>query len=1106
MLFLAVPMGFLISQQAAFGQAVSQINGTTKDQSGALVPGVDITVTDTGTGIARKATTNDTGEFVIPNLPVGTYKLEAAKAGFQTYVQPGIELHADSAPTIPITLGVGNTTTTVEVAATANLVETEKLGVGEVMESQRVLDLPLNGRIATDLISLTPGAIQTGTSPSYGMNTGVTISIAGGQVYGVFYALDGAPHMNMYDSTNMPFPFPDALQEFKVDTSTQNAAAGVHSGGQVNAVTKSGTNGFHGDAFEFFRNGDLNARNFFSSTQDTLKRNQFGGTIGGPIKKNKIFFFFGYQGTELRMSAAPTTNFVPTPAMLNGDFSTFESAACNNGKAVTLSPAYGYQTLNGVPDQLPLSQISQVALKISSFLPAASNGCGLFLSQILTSQYYWQIPARVDYQLTDKQTIFARYQGTKQNQALPYALTPHNLLTSTGNSINDYATDAVLGHTWLISATKVNSFRATFNRVDLLHDSARFFGPTDVGINGFTYLPKTMSLAVTGDFTVGSGTAEYVYNHNTYEGINDDFTWIHGSHQFAFGADFTHSLIDILASVRAIGNYADSGAVTGSNMGDLFAGLLSGTSAIRESAPNTLFIHQWFFGGYVQDTWKMKPNLTVNYGLRWEPFFPMNSNNKTVYNFSLANFYAGKVSSIWTNAPPGFTYPGDPGFNGTSGTPKHWNNFEPRIGIAWDPFNDNRTSIRGGAGIAYDFINEQEYHNEDNVAPFSGDTQVPGPISLANPWASIGGDPFPYISSPPIGRFPSAAVFVPIGPNLKTTTIYNWNLGIQRQFTPKFFASASYVGSHTIHIYDNIELNPPQILPVPSVAASDPRCTATSLAVNCLTNINARRLLSLANPAAASGFSELTAFDDGATSGYNGLLIDSTWQATSNVTVRGNYTWSHCIGPTNNAGSGTANPGTNYPHQNNRNLDVGNCSFDRRNTVNLTVVASTPNFSNRALHVIATGWQLSNIYRYQSGAPLSIGSGVDNALLGYSERAVQVNQNTASPYQGQACPNVSPCVSWLSQTAFAQPALGTLSSLGVYNVRGPKFFQFDIALVRTFPLRERMNLQFRFEAFNVLNNVRFNNPGTTLSSTSTFGNITSAQDPRILQLAMKFTM
>ncbi len=238
----------VITGGIAWGQAVSQISGTTKDQSGAVIQGVEITVTNTATGIKRGAMSDETGTFVLPNLLIGPYRLEATKAGFRTYVQNGIELQVDSSPSIPITLGLGDVTQTVQVEANATQVETQKLGVGTVMETQRVLDLPLNGRTPTDLIALTPAAVPTGSSVPWSMQTGVTISVAGGVSFGVFYGLDGAPHMNMYDSTNLPLPFPDALQEFKIDTSAQNAQSGTHSGAQVNSVTKSGTNAFHGDA------------------------------------------------------------------------------------------------------------------------------------------------------------------------------------------------------------------------------------------------------------------------------------------------------------------------------------------------------------------------------------------------------------------------------------------------------------------------------------------------------------------------------------------------------------------------------------------------------------------------------------------------------------------------------------------------------------------------------------------------------------------------------------------------------------------------------------------------------------------------------------------
>jgi hypothetical protein len=1092
----------IVTSGLAFGQAVSQITGTTKDQSGAVVPGVEVTAVKTDTGARRTAVTGESGEFVIPNLQIGPYRLEAAKQGFQRYVQNGIELQVDSSPSIPITLGIGDLTQTVQVEANAVLVETQKLGVGTVMETQRILDLPLNGRNPTDLITLTGAAVQTGTSVPWSMQTGVTMSVAGGASFGMYYGLDGAPHMNMYDSTNLPLPFPDALQEFKVETSAQNAQSGMHSGAQVNSVTKSGTNSIHGDLFEFFRNGDLNARNFFSASQDTLKRNQFGGTVGGPIRKNKIFFFGGYQGTTLRSTPAPTTTFVPTKQMLAGDFSTFAGDVCQGpGKGVTLKAPF--TTINGVPNQLPASAISPVALKIASFMPAPLNACGQFLTQTLTSQYYWQIPVRMDYQINDKQTFFARYLITKQNQVLPYSLTPNNLLTASGNSSDDMAQSFALGHTWLLSGTKVNSIRLSGNRIGMLHDAGRYFGPTDVGIDAFTYLPKTMQLSITGGPTIGSGISEYVWNAHTFITANDDFSLIHGAHQFSFGATETRSIALDLANVRSIGNYSINGQTTGLGYGDFITGQLS---QMRQSIPNDLNVRQWFFGLYAQDTWKASSRLTLNYGMRWEPFFPMQVGDERVYTFSVPDFYAGKVSKVWTNAPPGFAYPGDAGFNGKAGMNGSWKNFEPRIGVAYDPFGDGKTAIRAGAGINYDFVNAQSYQNEDNVAPFAGDTTVNGPVPIAAPWSTTpGGNPFPYISNKPIGKFPVGSVYLPVPANIKTTEVYSWNAAVQRQITPRLFTSASYVGSHTIHLWDNVEYNPGVYIPGNCVAGQygltrDGACSSTA-------NVNSRRVLNLTNPVSAAAISNLTAYDDGATANYNGMILVTQWRATSNVNINANYTWSHCIGQANN-GTTTPNPGSNYVHLNNRVLDGGNCSQDRRQLFNLTVIARTPKFSNRVLSLTVSDWSASAIYAYRSGSPLSIASGLDQSLLGFStalERPNQLNATTSVANPGSPCANITPCVNWLSAGAFAQPAPGTFGNMGVFNVLGPKFFQFDMALVREFRVREAENLQLRVEAFNLFNNVRFNNPAVTLSNPSTFGNITSAQDPRIMQIALKFT-
>ncbi len=631
-------------------------------------------------------------------------------------------------------------------------------------------------------------------------------------------------------------------------------------------------------------------------------------------------------------------------------------------------------------------------------------------------------------------------------------------------------------------------------------------GRRDVGIDAFTYLPKVMTLAITGGPSIGSGVAEYVWNAHTFGTINDDFSWIRGTHQFSFGASETRALALDLANVRSIGNYTINGQTTGLGLADFMAGYLS---QMRQSIPNDLDVRQWYFGLYAQDTWKATSRLTINYGLRWEPFFPMQVGDGRIYTFDLNRFYAGTRSQVWTNAPPGFYYPGDPGFNGKAGINGSWKNFEPRIGIAFDPFGDGKTAIRAGAGINYDFINLQSYQNEDNVAPFAGDTTVLGPVPIAAPWSTTpGGNPFPYNSTPPIGKFPIGAVYDPVDPNFKTTKVYSWNFALQRQFTPRFFASISYLGSNTIHLPDNVELNPGVYIQG-TCAAGQYGLTVAGPCSN-TANVNARRVLNLANPVAAQAISNLTAYDSGATANYNGLILTETWRTTDTVNIISNYTWSHCIGLANN-GTTTPNPGFNYVHLNNRSLDMGNCSQDRRNVFNLTVVARTPRLSRKAMNLIASGWQLSAIYRYSSGAPLTISSGLDQALIGFNganpggERPNQVLNSAASTYRGSSCANLAPCVSWLNPAAFAQPGLGTLGNMGVYNVLGPKFFQFDMALVREFRVREGESVQFRAEAFNVLNNVRFGNPGVTLTAASTFGNITSALDPRILQLAMKFT-
>jgi len=978
---------YLIAGGLVFGQAVSQISGTVKDDSGAVVPGVEITVTQTETGAKRTAMTDETGFYILPNLPLGPYRLEASKEGFRGYLQTGIELQVGSNPVVLVVLGVGQVSESIQVQASPTSVETRSAGVGTVIETQRILDLPLNGRQATDLITLSGLAVQTGAAPQYSMPGGVNISVAGGMSYSIQYNLDGVPHLDTYDGTNMPLPFPDALQEFKLVTSSQDASNGGHSAASVNSVTKSGSNSFHGDLFEFIRNGALNGRDFFATRDDQLKRNQFGGVLGGPIRKDKLFFFVGYQGTTTRQTPSAQTEFVPTPPMLTGDFTQYVAAGCTNG--VNLRAPF-------VNNQVSQSLLSPAAINIAKRLPQTTNPCGRMTTGAPLHEDRLQVPIRLDYQLSEKQNIFGRYIASRVDTRVPYTLAPNDLLATggqgasqpNGNGTDDLSQSLAIGHTYLISSNTVNAFRVSGNRVAVWNPGARFFNTQDAGINSFDYLSKYMTLSVQGAFTIGGGYSSNLYARATNFGANDDVTMIRGSHQLAFGVNAMRSLLNGLANSFSQGYFTVTAAVTGASLGDFLTG---NVAQLRQQSPSPVNLTQNFFGAYAQDTWKATSKLTVTYGLRWNPFFPMSFKQGDVYTFSRARFYAGAVSKAIPTAPPGFTYPGDPEFHGKSGLDSHWGNLEPRLGIAWDPFGDGKTAIRAGAGIAYDFMRQDLHWNTESAAPFRLAVVRSG-IKLDDPWTGFpGGNPFPYSYDSAHPVFPNVpfSSYLPIPADMKTTKQYSWNFGIQRQFTPNLFASATYVGTELNHVWNAIELNPAQLLPgVPSFLFPTPAQLAqcAALAANCPSNVNQRRLLYLANPAAAGALGYLTQYDDGGTQNYHGLLLNTSWRLRQTLNLAANYTWSHCIGLPLIA---LLNPGANYVHQAyqnngpvNRNLDVGQLrrrarwgvapgAFDRRHIVNLTLVYQTPKFAGRALRAAATGWTLSTIYTARTGQPLT---------------------------------------------------------------------------------------------------------------------------------------
>jgi len=1124
-----------------FGQAVSQIAGTVKDPSGAVVPGAQITVIQTDTGFQRTTIADNAGDYVLPDLPLGPYRLTASKAGFRGYSRIGIELQVGTSPEIPIVMTVGEVNESVQVEASAALVDTRSLGVGDVMETQRIQDLPLNGRQATDLITLGGASVATSAAAAgVAMRTGPQITVAGGEAYSVQYNLDGASHLETYSGAGMPLPFPEALQEFKLATSTQDVSNSGRAGAAVNAVTKSGTNTFHGDLFWFLRNAALNGRDFFASTGDALKRNQFGGVIGGPIKRDKLFFFAGYEGTTIRQTPTATPEYVPTAQMLQGDFSAYVANNCLGGP---------FNPGSLTPDDRLVHPLSPAALKIASFLPQTNNPCGLVYTSTPLSENDGQIPVRLDYQASTKQSVFARYLLTRNEAKVPHSINPGNELNTGGVGADDTAQDLALGDTYVLTSSLVNSFRVFGNREGSYHPYAKTFDASTVGINDYTYLPGLLPLLIVGG---GGGfmngfPANFVSTKTGYTnfGLNDDISWLRGSHQFSFG-------VNTLRAILVGNNYAWSeglftfvgipGVPSFVSTGDGLADFLTGNVInLHQANPNPNWTRQNFVGLYAGDVWKVTSKLTVNYGLRWNPFLPITFTQCDTENFSLANFYAGVRSKVVPNAPPGFSFPGDTGFNGCSGMDRGLNHFEPRLGFAWDPFGDGKTVIRAGAGIAYDFVNQGIHMNTSSVNPYR-ETVILNGVSLDNPFASVpGGDPFPYSYNPKNLVFqnqPDYQSFYLIPPNLKTTEQYSWNIGIQRQFTPSLFASATYLGNHTIHLWTAIDLNPGQYIPGNCSAgqyglfAPGP-CSQSG-------NVDQRRLLELTNPAGAGTvLGDMMQMDDGGTQGYNALLLSVKWRK-QNVNLSGNYTWSHCIGlPFDNVDNIGASY-THQPYQNNgpinRNLDVGDCTvgvLDVRQSANVTSVINLPRVAGNswASHLLS-GWSLSTIYSVRTGFPVTLTLPNDQALSGLyassggyqiPQRPNQVLSNTAAATP--AC-SPAPCVQWFNPGAFSLPAPGTYGNMGVGDMRGPMFWEWDQALIRDFRVTERQHLQFRAEAFNVTNSVRlymtpdsgaylntsdtsttFGSPrfGQIYQSTSTTGSLnTTGSGGRIMQFALKY--
>ena len=1076
--------------------ATAQMTGTVRDDSGGVLPGADVTAIQTDTGVRRSAVTDSGGSYTLQNLPVGPYRLEVALTGFRSYAQTGIVLQVNANPVINVTLPIGDLSETVSVEAAAPLVETRSPSIGSMIENERIEELPLNGRNAVELITLAGAAVNQGTATSRSMQGGQAISVAGGQSFGVAYMLDGAMHNNPYDNLNLPLPFPDALQEFRVETSTTNANNGMHSGASVNAVTKSGTNLFHGDLFEFARNHRFNATNPFAlrdasgeRRSDGLSRNQFGGTLGGPIRTDRVFFFGAFQGSRTDETPADLFAFVPTPAMLAGDFSAIASAACNATGAVTLRAPF-------VNNRVDPALFSPAALNLVKELPATTDPCGRVNYSRPSKANEDQYIGKVDVQVGQNHSLFGRYMATQVFVPPPLSLNDNILVSNVGGRDN-LAQSVTFGDTLVLSNATVNAVRVTFNRTAIhrTHHPLPVSAPK-LGVKAYSYLDDNLLLNVNNPgFSIGGGTeSEARFTTDAYQ-VGDDLTIVRGAHQFGFGGSLAFWKSLSLANVRSPGVYGFDGTVTGLGLGDFLLGRLA---SLIQAAPNTLDMQQWYAGLYAQDTWKLSPRATFNYGVRWEPHLPQQIVNGAVYSFSEERYLAGERTTMFKNAPPGFLYPGEPGFvNGKAGVEKKWLQFAPRVAFAWDPAGDGRMSVRSGYALGYDFINAQFHLNTSVAPPWGAETRLNFPSGgFDDPFLNSGqANPFP-------ARFDADAPFPLNGPyldlpsDLDTQRQQSWNVSVQRQIGDNMAVSASYIGTYMDHGWYSYSINPGVFLgtgPCTLQTASGPRAFPV-----CSTNANLddRRLLRLQDYQKGRFLGAFDRYTDISTQRYDGLLLQVQRRAANGASVNANYTLSKCEGHPN---SGGTNQNVNFGFVKgleDPDYDYGACSSDRRHILNLTASVQTPEFGNRALRLVGSDWRLSGIFRAASGSPFTVTVTGDPARTGIAGQ--RANQVLDDPYGAKTLEN------YLNPAAFAQPAVGTYGNQVRNGITGPGSRVVDLALVRAFRFAETHRLEARMEAFNAFNWFRWNNPQSNLNNTQ-FGRITSAGDPRVMQFALKYS-
>ncbi len=877
------------------------ISGVVTDQSGAIVPDAQVSATEVSTGTSARAQANGEGFYVLSGVLPGQYRLRTQKPGFQTNVQEGITVEVGRPATVNIALQIGAVADTVTVAAEAEQVNLRSQTLSHEVNSQMVTELPLNGRNILQLMALAPDAGPTYSSgyqqsASRPENASVYVGASGGRGDSTSFYLDGAVNEDMLTQVANVFPNPDAIQEFSFETNTYSAKFGGRGGGVMNAVTRGGTNQFHGTLFEFLRNSDLNGRNFFAPTQDGLKRNQYGGAVGGPIRRDRTFFFFSYQGTQLRQTPASNSAVTLTAAQRAGDFS--------GDKANIVDPSN-----NNVPFPgkiVPASRLDPIAEKILGWVPVAPPGSGVVYYQTHTVQNDKQFVTRVDHSVGSKLRLYGSYLWDGLQQ--PSTTIPNDVLSE---SPNQYwrSQNVVLNATYTFRPNLLATFVGSISR--RLN--------TYTGPEGFPDWPD-LGAAVPKMVTGGSKTSLDLSISNYFSFSWDGFytipatvgdfgthwTYIKGNHQLDFGAEVIKSKVVKNQDFLSDGDYIFSAALSGDNALDF---LLSKPSTFTQQEPFYIVPVRTLPAWYVSDTWKVSRRLTLSLGLRWNPFVPV---YETAYNqeaiFSYSAYTQGVHSTLYPNLPAGLLVAGDPG------VPNHVINsnyhlFDPRVGFAFDPFGKGKLSIRGGFGIYQDQMTANTIN--PNFSPFNVNATFAFPVSIENPYQGQY-NPFPITRPNPSSLiFPLPEQANPFTLGMKAPMIQQWNFTVERQLPSAMLLRVAYEGEESYHLFGSVEGNAAIYNPALSAAANR-------------TAVNSRRPL--------ANYQGLPLGENVGTSSFNALEISVEKRMTHGLTLLGGYRWSKCLNEGEEAFYDT------YAYSSpNPKFDRGPCTYNVPNPIPLVL-------------------------------------------------------------------------------------------------------------------------------------------------------------------------